>query len=523
VDDPEFLEALLRSVGLPLLACDAIGRIVFYNGSLRELFGPDSADVTLAQWLQRFPLRHHDGRPLRTAELPLMRALTGETVVNAGLLATDQRGRRRWLTVNAQPVRDRDGVIVGAAAAVEDITATCQARIHETCKTAVLEALAGGTSAEAARQAAIRAVGSGLRWPYVRLWLLDPVTDQLRPDASYTAPGEQPLPVPRAFTRREGLAGQCWSRGELVWVPDIHAADSPVVKQVRESTRVRAAGAVPVRAGKQVTGVMTFYSYDPQEPEPGLAVLLTGIADNIGAHLQQHRADALARHLATVTEEYVALAGHELRTPLTSITTYTELLADTPDLPPAAHELVGAVQRNSLQLRRLIDQLLDLAALDTGHRALADADVDLTTVTEEAVAEMREAATAHRITIATETAEGALVRGDASRLKHVVTNLLDNAIKFSPGDATVTVRLTTEDGAVLLAVTDTGRGLPGDRTADLFRRLYRGDNARHTGIPGNGLGLALCHTIIERHHGTIELHPHEPQGTTAVVRLPARP
>ncbi|MFG1606442.1 ATP-binding protein [Actinoplanes sp. NPDC049265] len=522
MDDPEFLEALLRGVGSALVACDSDGRIVFYNDRMRELFGHDNATVPLGRWVERVPLWHHDGRPIQTEELPLIRALAGETVRHAEILANDQRDSRRWLTVNAHPVRDHDGTIIGAAAAVEDVTVIHEARVHETCQNAVLAALAGGTSADAAREAAVRAVGDQLRWPYVRLWLLDPVTERLRHDATYTAAGEQPLPLPDSFAFGEGLAGRCWQHGELIWVPDIHAAGSPVVTQVREGTRVRAAGAVPVRAGKQVTGVMTFYSYDPQEPEPGLAVLLTGIADNLGAHLQQHRADGLARHLAAVTEEYVALAGHELRTPVTSITTYSELLADTPGLPPAAHELVGAVHRNSVQLRRLIDQLLDLTALDTGHRALADTDVDLATVAGEAVADLRGEAAAGRITIATEATGAAVVRGDADRLRQVVLNLLDNAVKFSPHDATVTVRVTREDGVVLLVVTDTGCGLPGDRTADLFRRLYRGDNARHTGTPGNGLGLALCRAIVERHHGTIDLHPNRPLGTTAVVRLPAR-
>ncbi|MGK5683488.1 ATP-binding protein [Actinoplanes sp. URMC 104] len=520
-DDPEFVEALLRSTDTGLAACDRAGRLTFYNRGLSEFFGPDAAGVPLAEWAKRFGLRHHDGRPLRADEVPMMRALAGETVRHAGLLAHDRQDRLRWLTVNAHPVRDRDGTIIGAAAAVQDITTSYQARVYESCKTAVLEALTAGTSASTARAEAVRTIGTRLGWSYVRLWVLDQVTDQLQTDATYTAPGEQPPPIPTSFARGEGLAGLCWQRGEPIWVPDIHADASPVLPAVRAGTRFRAAGAVPVRAGKHVTGVMTFFSYDPQEPEPGLAVLLTGVADSIGAHLQQHRADDLARHLAAITEEYVALAGHELRTPLTSITAYTELIAEAPDLPADVRDLVEVVERNSRHLRRLIDQLLDLAALDTGHLRIADDVVDLTTVTVEAVESMREAAAARRIAVVLEAAREAPVRGDADRLRQVVLHLLDNAVKFSPDGSAVTVRLTRKDGAVLLTVADTGVGLPGGRTADLFRRLNRGDNARHKGVPGNGLGLALCYTIVEHHRGTIVLSPNEPQGTTATVRLPA--
>jgi PAS domain S-box-containing protein len=521
-DDHAFAETLLDNVDAGLAACDSDGRVIYYNQNLRDFFGPGSAGVRVSEWVQRFRLRHHDGRPLRNDELPIARALTGETVRRAGLLATDQRGRHHWLDLNARPVHDRHGSIIGAVVAVQDVTASYQAHIYEACKTAVLEALTDGADAAAARQAAVRVVGTCLQWPYVRLWLLDPVTDRLRADATYTAPGEQPLPIPDAFAHGEGLAGRCWQRGELTWVPDIHADESPVLSEVRAGSTFRAAGAVPVRAGEQVTGVMTYFSHNPQEPEPGLAVLLAGIADNIGAHLQQHRADELAHHLAAVTDEYVALAGHELRTPLTSITAYSELIADAPDLPADVREMVEVVERNSRHLRQLIDQLLELAGLDSGHLRIADDEVELATVVGEAVTRMREVAVARDIAITAEAPAELPVRGDAGRLRQVVVSLLDNAVKFSPEGSTVRVRLTEDDGAAVLTVTDSGIGLPAGRTADLFRRLHRGENARHTHRPGSGLGLALCCTIVSHHRGTILLTPNEGPGTTATVRLPQR-
>ncbi len=519
-DDQAFAEALLDNVDTGIAACDIDGRLIFFNQSLRDFFGPDSAGVLVTEWTKRFRLRDYSGRPLRTDELPIVRALAGETVQHAELLATDQQGRQHWLDLNARPVRDRHGTIIGATVGVQDITSSFQARVYETCKTAVLQALTDGTDAAAARQAAVRSVGTCLQWPYVRLWLLDPVSDRLRSDATYTAAGEKPLPLPDAFARGEGLAGQCWQRGELIWVPDIHAADSPVLPQVQAGTAFRAAGAVPVRAGDRIIGAMTYFSQDPQEPEPGLAVLLAGIADNIGAHLQQHRADSLAHHLAAVTDEYVALAGHELRTPLTSITAYSELIADAPDLSADVREMVDVVERNSRHLRHLIDQLLDLAGLDSGHIRIADGAVDLSTVVREAVDRVRESAAHRDITIDIEAPAGLRVRGDTDRLRQVVVNLLDNAVKFSPDGSTVTTRLTEDDSAAVLAVIDRGIGLPAGRTADLFRRLHRGENARHTHRPGNGLGLALCRTIVDHHRGTILLSPNEAAGTTATVRLP---
>ena len=113
------------------------------------------------------------------------------------------------------------------------------------------------------------------------------------------------------------------------------------------------------------------------------------------------------------------------------------------------------------------------------------------------------------------------VPGDRDRLRQVVDALLGNAIKFSPSDAAVTVSLADLGETAVLTIADTGVGIPAAEQAKLFRRLYRGGNARHTGIPGSGLGLALCRAVVERHHGSIALSAHEATGTTVTVRLPS--
>ncbi|BCJ49598.1 hypothetical protein Asp14428_10730 [Actinoplanes sp. NBRC 14428] len=518
--DPEFVSALLRSIDSGVAVCDAAGRIILLNPVLRGFFGEDSAAVPLKEWAERFSLRHHDGSELHADDLPLLRALAGEVVEHAGLLATDREGRPRWLTINARPVRDHHGAVAGAVAAVHDVTAEYRSRIYQACKNEVLKALAESRSAAEARGKVVRTVGATLGWRYVRLWLVDPVTDRLRPEATYAGPDERPLPVPASMARGRGLAGLCWQRGELIWVPDIHADGAPILPEVVSATDCRAAGAVPVLSGEHVTGVMTFFSYDPQEPEPALALLLSGIAGSVGAHLEQHRADDLAQHLAAATDEYIALVGHELRTPLTSISAYTQLLAEAPELTGELREMAEVVDRNSRRLRYLVEQLLDLAALDAGHLGLNLGEVDLTSVVTAAVDAVREPAAGRRIAVEADLSPGVQLVGDADRLRQVADGLLDNAVKFSRDDSAVTVRLTGDPEAVVLTVSDTGIGLPGDDRAALFRRLYRGDNARHTGIPGNGLGLALCRAVVERHHGTITLSAHPPGGTTVTVRLP---
>jgi len=517
-----FADALLHSLDVGVAACDAGGRLVVVNRVLRDLFGDDTQDVPLEEWPQRLLLRHHDGTPLTAAELPLRRALGGEEVRNADLLVQDRAGRRHWFDVNARPLRDAEGAVIGAVAAVHDVTGEHRSRQYERCKTRVLEALAASPETTRAGDAMVRAIGESLHWEYVRLWLIDEVTERLRPAATYTAEGERPLPVPASFTRGQGLAGQCWEEARLLWVPDIHAPGSPVLPEVAASTDHRAAGGVPVRSGDRVTGVLTFFSRSPQEPEPALAVLLTGIAGTIGAFLEQRRAEELSLHLAAATDEYIALVGHELRTPLTSIGAYTELIAHSADDTPVGEirPLLDVVERNNVRLRQIVDQLLDLAALESGHADVATADVDLAAVVAAAVRAGSAAARDRRIAIDLEAPDVLRISGDARRLQQMVEALVDNAVKFSPDGATVSVRLAADADAAVLTVADTGSGVPPEDQPRVFRRLYRAGNARHHGVPGAGLGLALSRAVVERHHGTIVLSTRQPAGTTVTVRLP---
>ena len=518
------VEALLEDLDVGVLSCDADGRLTVVNPVMRRLFGGSDTDgpVPPRQWTQRFQLRHHDGTPLRQGEIPLLRALTGEHVPRAELLACDDGGRDHWLLVNARPVRDPAGAVTGAVAVVHDVTAEYRAQRFQDCTTKVLDVLSRSPDAVGLGDGILRAVGTTLGWPYLRLWLVDEAGDVLRPAAVFQVPDASPMPLPDSMARGEGLAGLCWQRGDLLWVPDVHAPGAPLLPQVVAASRYSAAGAVPLRSGEQVNGVLTFFSWNPQEPEPALAVLLRGIAGTIGAYLERRRAEELADHLAATTDDYIALVGHELRTPLTSISAYTDLIAESPDATTIGEvrNLLEVIERNNRRLHTLIERLLDLAALESGHAALATVAVDLAGVVADGVAAVTPAAREHRITVDLRVPRELTVTGDPARLRQVVDSLLSNAVKFSPDEATVTVTLATEGDLAVLTITDTGTGIPADEQANLFRSLYRGRNAHHAGIPGTGLGLTLSRILIERHHGTITLSPNRPAGTTVTVRFP---
>jgi PAS domain S-box-containing protein len=519
VPDRGILDALLDSLDTGVSVVDAEGRVIVMNRALRELFGEEQPPDTQAQLGDRHSIRRPDGTSMPQAEWPTSRALAGDQVNGVEMLAADTQGRDRWYRVNARPVRSADGDVVAAVAAVHDFTPQHRARQYQECKNEVLKVLATDPAAPDAGDRILAAIGKTLGWPYLRLWLVDEVTDRIRPAANYIGPAGHDVPVPVGLERGQALAGQCWETGELIWVPDVRAPGVPIPPHIVARTEHPSAGAVPVRSGDRVIGVIAFFTAGRQEPDPALGMLLAGVAGSIGAFLEHRRAEVLSMHLAASTDEYVALVGHELRTPLTSIGSYIDLIAESPEDTTLGEvrDLFEVVQRNSDRLRDLVERLLDLAALESGHVPLASNKVELATLVTDAIAS---AAGYRSIGVETDRLDPVTVPGDERRLRQVMDGLLSNAVKFSPPDSTVTVTVADEGDVAALTIADRGVGIPPEEQALLFRRLHRGGNVRHTGIPGAGLGLALCRVVVERHHGSITLTSHEATGTMVTVRLP---
>jgi signal transduction histidine kinase len=271
--------------------------------------------------------------------------------------------------------------------------------------------------------------------------------------------------------------------------------------------------------------VLTAFADTIEDPEDELVALMSGIAAHIGQFLEHRLVEDLQRQLVRSKDEYLALIGHELRTPLTSISAYTELLreADTATLAADGPAMLEVIDRNTAQLRRIIDELLELSALDTGHAPVQAAPVDLADLLRDAVAAARTTIDGGALTIGTDLPDRLVLPGDQRRLRQIVDNLLGNAVKYSPDGGRITVRLRTAGRAAELTISDTGIGVSPEEREQMFARLYRTSRARDRAIPGNGLGLALARAVVERHHGAIELAAHEGPGTTVRVRLPLDP
>jgi heavy metal sensor kinase len=217
---------------------------------------------------------------------------------------------------------------------------------------------------------------------------------------------------------------------------------------------------------------------------------------------------------------FTADASHELRTPLTVLRSEIEVALSKPQSPAEQQELLGSVLEEVSRMSRLTDQLLALSRRDAGVEQFEPRPVDLAALAADVVEAMRPLAESRGVQLSLDRPAPVLVLGDEGRLRQVVINLLDNALKYTPEGGRVEVGALTKGGNALMTVRDTGIGIPAEHLPHVFERFYRVDKARSREQGGTGLGLSISKSIVTAHGGGIELTSAPGEGTTCVVALP---
>ena len=245
-------------------------------------------------------------------------------------------------------------------------------------------------------------------------------------------------------------------------------------------------------------------------------------AETVGAVAVFHDVTELKR-LERVRREFVANVSHELRTPLTAIKGYAETLRDGGLRDPeTAAEFVRVIHRHAERLRALIEDLLDLAAVEQGEARIDLAPVALRDVAAQAEGVARPAAAGKRHTLTVDVpADLPRVLVDRDRLAQVLINLLDNAVKFTPEGGRIEVSGRFSSGRVVVSVKDNGVGIPPEDIGRIFERFYRVGRSRDRREGGTGLGLAIAKHLTQAMGGTIEVESRPGAGTSFRVSLPA--
>ncbi len=229
------------------------------------------------------------------------------------------------------------------------------------------------------------------------------------------------------------------------------------------------------------------------------------------------RLDAAFTHI----RRFSADASHELRTPLTVLRGELEAVAQEPHLTAEMREMIGSALEETERLAKIVESLLVISRLDAGEARMERARFDLAELMAATIEQLRLLAEDKDITLVSDAQGTVEVEGDRARLKQVVVNLVDNAIKYTPAGGRVEVRVTREDDHALLEVNDTGVGVPAEALPHIFERFYRVDKARSRAVGGTGLGLAIVKSICTAHGGRVKVESTENKGSRFQVQLPA--
>ncbi|HKY39436.1 MAG TPA: ATP-binding protein [Polyangiaceae bacterium] len=226
------------------------------------------------------------------------------------------------------------------------------------------------------------------------------------------------------------------------------------------------------------------------------------------------------QELDRLKNEFFANVSHELRTPLTLILTPVEDLLSR-DVTPQLRSALSVIRRNAHRLLRLIDDLLDLARLDVGGLRLHVAEVDLVDLTSRVVEAARGAAEARGMSLEFSSEQAsALVHGDPHRLEIVLTNLLGNALKFTPDSGKVAVRVIASASGFSVEVEDTGPGIEAPELERIFDRFYQVEGSERRRQGGAGIGLSLAKKLAELHGGNVSVESQVGVGSTFTLSLP---
>jgi two-component system phosphate regulon sensor histidine kinase PhoR len=225
------------------------------------------------------------------------------------------------------------------------------------------------------------------------------------------------------------------------------------------------------------------------------------------------------RRLEVLRRDFVANASHELKTPVAAVRALAEtLLTALPEDPEAGRRFAVRIGREAERLDVLARDLLDLSRVERG--TLYVEPVDLVGLAKEMVALLADRAEERRIRLSTELQPNVAVRGDRAQLGLLLSNLIDNALRYTPAKGTVCVRLDATESRAVLQVADTGEGIPAAELPRIFERFYRVDKARARQTGGTGLGLAIVRHVAEAHGGTVRVDSELSRGSTFTVTLP---
>ncbi len=228
------------------------------------------------------------------------------------------------------------------------------------------------------------------------------------------------------------------------------------------------------------------------------------------------------RRVETIRRDFVANVSHELKTPVGALTLLAEAVGEAADDPEAVARFSARMQTEASRLNRLVQQIIELSRLQDDEALERPATVPVDEVVERTIDALAIEAKAKDVSIAFEGARGLQILGNTQQVALALSNLVSNAVAYSPEHSRVTVSAIPERHTVDVTVSDQGIGIPASELDRIFERFYRIDPARHRSTGGTGLGLSIVKHVAASHGGEVKVWSAEGQGSSFTLRLPRR-
>ena len=522
------LAAIVESTDDAIIGLDIGGRIRAWNHAAEQMYGY-TADEAIGQSIEiTLPVER---QPEEAAFLDRVRH--GERITAYETVRCRKDSSCFPVSLTISPIYDEHGSVTGASKIARDISERQRAS-----ERAAFLAEAGTVLAGSLDYATTLKTVANLAVPAIADWCAVDVSsedDKLeRVAVAHVDPAKIELartvrsrhedpnsPFSPAYVARTGTPAIIKEISDEMILASAQG-DEERAAMIR-SLGLRSYMVVPLTARGRTVGALTFataesgrqYNDDDFRFAKDLAFRAALAVDNARAYQEAQTANRLK-------DEFLATLSHELRTPLNAILGYARLVQS--GMVPSdrlAHALT-TVERNASALTHIVEDILDVSRIISGKIRLNVQPVDVCDVVKNAVDTMRPAADAKQIRIQTMCDPGAgPISADPDRLQQVVWNLVSNAVKFTPKQGTVQVRVERLNSHIEIVVSDTGQGIAPDFLPHIFERFRQADSGTTRAHGGIGLGLAIVRHLVELHGGTIQVASGgKDQGTTFRVRMP---
>ena len=369
----------------------------------------------------------------------------------------------------------------------------------------------------------LRAVVEGLAWEAGGVWL---VREDRISNAAFWSSSARPrfeaATRSRTFALGEGLPGRVLASGEPAWISDIAQDLNFPRREPAAAEGLRGAFAFPIRRFHEIVAVVELFSPEPRVPDAALVATMSTIGSQIGRSLERRHTEEVLREADRRKDEFLATLAHELRNPLAPIRSAEQILS-SPEVGEAdARWARDVIERQVGHLSRLVEDLMDVSRIASGKIVLRRERVELRSVIETAVETSRPLLDgADQQFVATGVERSLFIDADPIRLSQVVSNLLNNASKFTPREGVVRLDVGKEGRTLVLTVSDTGIGIPGPMLETVFDLFSQAERPRDGVRGGLGIGLTLVRSFVQLHGGSVEARSEGlGRGSQFVIRLP---